>query len=228
MRTQGEASLLFSSAAGSYGFSWEAGKKVGHDIAGATHEDEVKWGGGVGQGRAVCFRRRRDGGCRGDRGPVRIPPLFRQEGPVGRGLRPVVDGLAGQEPMTWARSLSSTMPKTRRRLRAGWAMIWEPASAIPPRCGPRVADGMGWPGSGCQRPISPCASADRAEAPRRCLGWRIVPREERGDGREDGVGVARLVVATQVAQERAKATAFILATPGVSWARKDLGTVRQR
>ena len=61
MRTQGEASLLFSLVSRQLCFLLEAGKEVGHDIAGATHEDEVV-GGGVGEGRAVGFG---DGGMEG-------------------------------------------------------------------------------------------------------------------------------------------------------------------
>ena len=70
------------------------------------------------------------------------------------------------------------------------------------------------------------ASADRAEALADALG--VADRatgEELGDGREDGVGVARLVVATQVAQERAKGPRLILAPLGRVVGRKDLGTV---
>ena len=77
-------------------FLLEAGKEVGHDIAGATHEDEVV-GGGVGQGRAVGFG---DGGMEGAVeavGPSAFRHFLSREGPVGRGLRPVIGGLAGQK-----------------------------------------------------------------------------------------------------------------------------------
>ena len=225
MRTQGEASLLFSLSSRQLWFLLEAGKKVGHDIAGATHEDEVV-GGGVGQGRAVGFG---DGGMEGaveTVGPSAGCHFLGREGPVGRGLRPVVGGVAGQELHDVGEVLVVHHAEDEAAL-AGRLGHDLGSQHLPSRhVVARVADGMGMAREWLPATHQSRGSADRAEALADALG--VADRatgEELGDGREDGVGVARLVVATQVAQECAKGPRLILATLGRVVGRKDLGTV---